>query len=219
MPSLIGFISGVVINLISSYIYDKNFKEKGNLDYNTPPFVIMINPEITMNFGDNHIQNNIQYDRRKINRRKLKIITLTIGFYIFTLFFLYNAIYLPVFFGGGLTSRELNLGQVKILNLFTETVVSNDSMQTAILLISIIAYMPVLLLVDKIHLIIRKIYDKFLPVTFDAWIKLRFFSFVIVALFISGITVFLVTDISFIKSILLPFIIMIFGIFLHNDKE
>lgn len=212
---MIGFIVGILGNIIASYLYDIIRAQ----DSKSPPLVLIIEPEALPSRREE--KRALPLDHRALNRERATRALLLFFFFAFTFYVLWCAIYFPALLGPGLfkTSETFGLGQVKIVGWFTDASVPMSSVRNFIVIATILLYLPLLLLGDRLLIIVRGWYDKFWPVTFEAWVLLRSATFLFLSLLLAGVVTYAVSDLPFYWAMAAPFIFLLIAIGLAESKE
>jgi hypothetical protein len=202
---MVGFIAGILGNIVASYLYDILRAE----DSKSPPLVLIIRPEELPSRREE--KSALPLDQRALNRERARRALMLFLFFVITFYALWCAIYFPVLLGPGLfsASETYDLGQVKILGWFTDAVVPMSSIRTFIIATTIFLYLPLLLLGDRLLIATRRWYDKFWPVTFEAWIGLRIVSFVFLVALLAGVVTYLASNLPLYLAMLIPFAVLI----------
>lgn len=210
---MFGFIIGIIGNLVASYAYDMLRTQERQ----SPPLVLIVQPETIPSKRKKN--KGVKFDPRALRRERARRIIMLLFFFSTTLLFLKYAIYLPILLGhfGDMT---LDLSHVKIISWFTDNSVEMSSINKFTTIVAVFLYFPILLAGDKLLVIVRSWYDIFWPVTFDAWIALRFGLFLFLSLLLSGIVTYLVTNLSILWAMAAPFIALLLAIaFAMNDNS
>ncbi len=207
---MITFIVGIVGNILASYIYDTMRSQ----DAKSPPLVLILNSDTVPTPGRS--SPSPTFDHRALNRGRLQRGLALLFFFVVTFYILWFALYFASFWGpGALSANQMyELGQIKFIGWFTDASVPWSSVQTFIIIAAALLYLPTLLLGDRLLVIIKGWYDKFWPVTFEKWIMLRGATFLVLSLFLSGVVLFMVTDLPIGWALALPFIVVI-GLLLY----
>lgn len=206
------FVLGLIGNIVASYIYDTLRIQSSQ----SPPLVLIVQSEVFLSEQQEIITT---IDQRDLNRELAKRIIKLIFFFSVTLLLLTIAIYFPIL-TVNLSNDELNLGQVKIVGWFTDAFLSLSSLGRWAIIIAAFLYLPLLLLGDRLLVTVMHWYDKFWPVTFNAWMALRFVTFLFLILLVSGIVLYLVTDLSILWSLAIPFIfLLVLVLFVHSESS
>lgn len=209
------FLVGLVGNIVASYIYDS---VKGK-DSELPPLVLIAQPG-TIPSKQGTQTKTVTYDHRALNRERARRLFVLLFFFAATLYILGCAIFIPLFLSQGFssTSEMFNLGEIKIIGLFTDAEIPFSYVRNFAITATVFLYLPILLVGDRLLVTVKKWYDKFWPVTFLAWIGLRTGTFVFLSLILAGFVTYLVTELSLIWALATPFIVA-FALWLYAESN
>jgi len=203
MDILVGFLLGITGNIIAAYLYD-NLKTK---DTRLPPFIHIVYFE---KFATKNDEKSLhQFDYCFLNRQIVYRRAIVIAFFVFTFIILWVLILVSIGFSQGMLNQYFDLAEVKVLGWFTDALVPTSYVRLFSIFIAIIAYFPLLLLGDRLLIVIEKWYNKFLPVTFEAWIRLRAITFCILSIFFCWIILFFTSTWSIGLILATPVLVLI----------
>lgn len=205
--NLLDFILAILASIMAAYLYDLL---KGQ-NSEAPPIVMIIEQRFPLEMQTNQIAN---IDDRAINRQRAGRIIALLFYFLITYFALRGLLQLSVSFFGqkifesGTTFLDLN--SVKGLSRFTDARVQISSVNSFITIFSVIIYVPIVILGDKLLRVLRVFYDRFWPVTFEVWIMMRGIIFLFLSFVLSSFAVYLVSDYSLLQSMWMLFLLITF---------
>jgi len=212
---MIGFIVGILGNIIASYLYDIIRAQ----DSKSPPLVLIVEPKALPSKRGK--KSSLFLDHRALNRERARRVVMLFFFFAFTFCTLWCAMYFPVRLGPGLfsASETFDLDQVKIVGWVTDASVPMSSVRTFIMIATIFLYLPLLLVGDRLLVVVHRVYDKFWPVTFETWVLLRGATFLFLSLLLAGVVTYAVSDLPFYWAMAAPFIFLLIAIGLAESNE
>jgi hypothetical protein len=140
---VIGFIVGIVGNIFASYIYDRLRSQNSR----TPPLILIAKP--TTLPSKPKINSTGELDNRAMNRERARRLFALLLFFTSTFLIFLGALQLPIFLIIP-EAHTLNLGQIKLIGLFTGAIVSISSVRNFMTIAAIVLYLPLLLFGDRL---------------------------------------------------------------------
>jgi len=154
----------------------------------------------------------IEYnDVRLINKEKLNRTFFNMFFYFYTFIFLYFALLMPPLLKGGLLSKGIvYLDDARFIGVYLPHIpIQSNIVQSIFIGISIVFYLPLLLIVNKCSLYIALIVDKFKLVDFYEWRRIQTLIFMLFTSIIAILSIWLYNEMSIGKAFS-SFLIFIF---------
>ncbi|HEX9926706.1 MAG TPA: hypothetical protein VGD99_28930 [Anaerolineae bacterium] len=199
---VIGFIVGIVGNIFASYIYDRLRSQNSR----TPPLILIAKP--TTLPSKPKINSTGELDNRAMNRERARRLFALLLFFTSTFLIFLGALQLPIFLIIP-EAHTLNLGQIKLIGLFTGAIVPISSVRNFMTIAAIVLYLPLLLFGDRLLVTIHQWYATFWEPTFESWLMLRFGALSFLSFLISGVVIYAITDLPILFALSLPFLALV----------
>lgn len=185
MSVILTILYGVVGSLIASFMFEL-LRAKSNW---------FPGPSESIHYKVDAFESNDTLDVRQVNRAKLHWTFFNVFFYCYTFFIVYAAIVFPPLVKALFSGEVVYLDNARIIGEFLPSVqIGTDLVQIWSVIVTVVIYIPLLLIVNRLAVPFSRIIDKFYKVDIYRWKQIQTLLFISFSALLAIFSIYIFND-------------------------